>query len=103
MPNRTPDKFSLIVPDEQEPERNMPDYLQIVDEGPGGTLRKQKKLGAGAYDPYETTGSPGDTLRQRRPRVDLRKLSEWIKTTQKVQSLKDSEADTDQPPRTDKS
>lgn len=103
MSNRTPDKFSLIVPDEQEPERDMPDHLQIIDEGPGGKLRKQKKLGAGAYDPYETTGSPGDTLRQRRPRVDLRQLSEWIKTTQKVRTLKDSEAEAAQPPRTDKS
>ena len=101
MSNRTPDKFSLIVPDEKEPEREMPDYLEIVDEGPGGKLRKQKKLGAGAYDPYETSGNPGDTLRQRRPRVDLRKLSEWIKTTNKVRGLKESE-ESDQAPPADK-
>src|SRR5262245_28149817 len=101
MSKRTPDKFTMVVPDEQEPERNMPDRLEIVDEGPGGKLRKERKLGAGAYDPYEIGGSPGDTLRQRRPRVDLRKLSEWIKTTQKVRDLKDSE-EPDQPPPDDK-
>jgi hypothetical protein len=97
MSNRTPDKFSLVVPDEKEPEREMPDRLEILDEGPGGKLRKERKLGAGAYDPYEIGGSPGDTLRHRKPRVDLRKLSEWIKTTQKVRSQKET-ADTDQPP-----
>jgi len=103
MSNRTPDKFSLIVPDEQEPERKMPDRLEIIDEGPGGKLPKERKLGAGAYDPYEIAGSPGDTLRQRRPRVDLRKLSEWIKTTQQVRALKESEATADQPPDSDES
>ena len=103
MSNRTPDKFSLVVPDEKEPERKMPDRLEIVDEGPGGKLRKERKLGAGAYDPYEIGGSPGDTLRHRKPRVDLRKLSEWIKTTQKVRSLKDSATDADQPPESDES
>lgn len=103
MSNRTPDKFTLIVPDEQEPERDMPKQLQIVDEGPGGKLRKQRPLGAGAYDPYAINGSPGDTLRQRRPRVDLRKLSEWIQTTQKVRTLKEADAEAPQPPRSDKS
>jgi hypothetical protein len=101
MSNRTPDKFSLVVPDEKEPEREMPDRLEIVDEGPGGKLRKERKLGAGAYDPYEIGGSPGDTLRHRKPRVDLRKLSEWIKTTQKVRSLKETAIDGDQPPESD--
>ena len=103
MSNRTPDKFTLIVPDEQEPDRKMPDRLEIVDEGPGGKLRKERKLGAGAYDPYEINGSPGDTLRHRRPRVDLRKLSEWIKTTQKVRTLKESATDADQAPDKDES
>ena len=103
MSNRTPDKFSLVVPDEKEPEREMPDRLEILDEGPGGKLRKEQKLGAGAYDPYAIGGSPGDTLRHRRPRVDLHKLSEWIKTTQKVRSLKESPTDADQTPDKDES
>jgi hypothetical protein len=103
MSNRTPDKFSLVVPDEKEPEREMPDRLEIVDEGPGGKLRKERKLVAGAYDPYAIGGSPGDTLRQRKPRVDLRKLSEWIKTTQKERTLKESALDADQPPESDES
>jgi hypothetical protein len=103
MSNRTPDKFSLVVPDEKEPEREMPDRLEILDEGPGGKLRKERKLGAGAYDPYEIGGSPGDTLRHRKPRVDLRKLSEWIKTTQKVRSQKETATDSDQPPDKDES
>ncbi|HYP79220.1 MAG TPA: hypothetical protein VEQ17_02945 [Steroidobacteraceae bacterium] len=102
MSKRTPDKFTLIVPDEKEPDREMPDRLEILDEGPGGKLRKERKLGAGAYDPYEIGGSPGDTLRHRKPRVDLRKLSEWIKTTQKVRSLKES-PDGDQTPDKDES
>jgi len=85
MSNRPPDKFSLIVPDEQEPERQLPDRLEIVDYG---RVRPKKKLGGGAYDPYESSGDPGDTVRARRPKVDLRKLSEWIKTTQQVEQNK---------------
>jgi hypothetical protein len=85
MSNRPPDKFSLFVPDEQEPERQLPDHLEIVDYG---RVRPKKKLGGGAYDPYESSGDPGDTVRARRPKVDLRKLSEWIKTTQKVEQNK---------------
>ncbi|HXC60611.1 MAG TPA: hypothetical protein VN645_14945 [Steroidobacteraceae bacterium] len=96
MSNRSPpDKFSLFVPDEQEPERSMPDHLEIVDYGPG-VARSKKKLGGGAYNPYESSGGkPGDTVRTRRPKVDLRKLSEWIKTTQQVEQLKHGEGEKD--------
>jgi hypothetical protein len=88
MSNRPPDKFSLIVPDEQEPERSMPDQLEIIDYS---RPRPKKKMGGGAYNPYESSGDPGDTMRTRRPRVDLRKLSEWIKTTQQVEQNKQEE------------
>ena len=88
MSNRPPDKFSLFVPDEQEPERQLPDQLEIVDYT---RVRPKKKLGGGAYDPYESSGDPGDTVRSRRPKVDLRKLSEWIKTTQQVKALREED------------
>jgi hypothetical protein len=89
MSNRPPDKFSLFVPDEQEPERQLPDQLEIVDYS---RVRPKKKLVGGAYDPYESSGDPGDTVRSRRPRVDLRKLSEWIKTTQQVEQNKQQDS-----------
>lgn len=94
MSNRPPDKFSLFVPDEQEPERKMPDHLEIVDYG---RARPKKKMGGGAYNPYESSGDPGDTMRTRRPKVDLRKLSEWIKTTQQVEQNKQAEGGTETP------
>ena len=98
MSKPTPDKFSLYVPDEEEPERSMPARLELLDEGPGST-RRSKTLGAGAYDPYSISGSPGDTARMRKPRVDLRKLSEWIKTTQQTRILKEEEARAAEPPK----
>src|SRR5512139_365828 len=102
MSKRTPDKFSLYVPDEEEPERVMPDRLEIIDAGPGAARRSKSALAGGAYDPYSISGSPGDTARSRKPRVDLRKLSEWIKTTQQTRILKEEEAAAAQPPKPDK-
>jgi len=102
MSKPTPDKFSLYVPDEQEPERRMPDRLEIVDDGPGGKRRSRPKMVGGAYDPYSIAGSPGDTARMRKPRVDLRKLSEWIKTTQQTRILKEEEAAAATPPKPDR-
>lgn len=89
MGSKKPDRFTLLVPDEQEPEREMPKQLEVVDYNPGKDTRNP--LGGGAYDPYQNTGSPGDTARSRKPRVDLRKLSEWIKTTQQVKTLREDE------------
>lgn len=83
---KTPDKFSLYVPDEQEPEREMPKQLDIVDYRPAE--RGKGALAAGAYDPYSSKGGTSDTARSRKPRTDLRKLSEWIKTTQQVKRLR---------------
>jgi len=48
-------------------------------------------LQGGAYDPYSSDGSTSDTARTRKPRVDLRKLSEWIKTTQEVKALREQD------------
>lgn len=85
------DKFSIYVPKEDSaPEA--PDFLEIVDTGTGG--KPKNRMQGGAYDPYQKQepGNPGDTARIRRPRVDLRQLSEWIKTTQRVKSLREAEA-----------
>ena len=93
------DKFSIYVPkDESGPE--VPDYLEIVDTGVGGTPRE--RMQGGAYDPYQKLepGAPGDTARIRRPRVDLRKLSEWIKTTKRVKTMREEESAADQTART---
>jgi hypothetical protein len=95
MSNRPPDKFALIVPDENEPERAMPDHLEIVEYG---RSRSKKKLGGGAYNPYESDVEPSDTARVRRPKVDLRQLSEWIKTTKRVEQHKQEE-DATEPPK----
>jgi hypothetical protein len=94
MSSKTPDKFSLYVPDDDEPEREMPAALKVEDYVPG-SKRPRNTMVAGAYDPYARGGSTGDTARTRRPRVDLRKLSEWIKTTQQVKALREDEL---QPP-----
>ncbi len=101
MSTKKPDQFSMIVPDEREPERNMPSRLEFVDYTPGSS-RAKKAMGGGAYDPYEKPQNvQGDTARIRRPRVDLRKLSEWIKTTQQVKALREDESSPaqDKPPR----
>ena len=68
----------------------MPDRLELVDAPAGG---KKSRLQGGAYDPYQKQDAPrpGDTARIRRPRVDLRQLSEWIKTTQRVKSLREED------------
>jgi hypothetical protein len=85
--NKPTDRFTLLVPEEQEEETVMPDKLEVIDYNP--VRKPQKKLGGGAYNPYSNSGSTGDTARTRRPRVDLRKLSEWIKTTQQVETLRE--------------
>jgi hypothetical protein len=84
------DKFSMYVP-EAEAERKMPDHLELVDTDKGG--KPKGRLQGGAYDPYQKrdTGQPSDTARIRRPRVDLRKLSEWIKTTQRVKTMREED------------
>lgn len=89
MSNKTPDKFSLVVPDEQEPERFMPDRLELDD-----YMATTVALPAGAYNPYEN--ATGNTSQMRRPKPqDLRKLSEWIKTQRTVEELARENAATD--------
>lgn len=87
------DSFTFGAPQRDSAELHIPEDLRIV-EYPSGSA---KKLGGGAYDPYESSGDLGDTARVRKPRVDLRKLSQWIKTTQQVQAQRDP----DLPPETD--
>lgn len=89
MASKKDDKFSIFVPEEED-EVRMPDRLEIVDDTPG---KPKSRLQGGAYDPYQKQdpGAPGDTARIRRPRVDLRQLSEWIKTTQQVKALREED------------
>jgi hypothetical protein len=84
------EKFSIYVP-EDEADRKLPDRLELVDTPIGG--KAKDRLQGGAYDPYQkrNTGQPSDTARIRRPRVDLRKLSEWIKTTQQAKALREED------------
>jgi hypothetical protein len=86
------EKFAMYVP-EDEADRKLPDHLELVDNPIGG--KAKDRLQGGAYDPYQkrNTGLPSDTARIRRPRVDLRKLSEWIKTTQRVKTLREVDLD----------
>lgn len=85
-------QFSMYLP-EDEAERKMPDHLELVDSVSGG--KPKDRLQGGAYDPYQKrdTGQPSDTARIRRPRVDLRRLSEWIKTTQRVKTMREEDLD----------
>jgi hypothetical protein len=86
---KTPDRFTIHLPDADEPDRKMPDQLEMVDYNP---KKKPKAMAAGAYDPYSReTAASSDTARTRKPRVDLRKLSEWIKTTQQVKALREED------------
>jgi hypothetical protein len=89
MSGRKDDRFSMHNP-EAEAEVQMPDHLELVDRVPG---KAKKRLQGGAYDPYQKQDlpDPGDTARIRKPRVDLRKLSEWIKTTQQVKHLREED------------
>ncbi len=96
MSTKRPDGFTLFVPDEQEPEKDMPAKLEVVDYNPARS-RTKKALGGGAYDPYERPVATGDTARIRKPRVDLRQLSEWIKTTQQVKALREEDLPKDDP------
>jgi hypothetical protein len=92
MSSKKPEGFKLFVPKDADPEKDMPAKLEVVDYNPARS--KKTPLGGGAYDPYERTAEEGgDTARMRRPRVDLRKLSEWIKTTQQVKVLRIEEAE----------
>lgn len=88
MSGRKDDTFSIPVLKEEDPERKLPDHLELVD---GDATARRKRLKGGAYDPYQKQdpGRTSDTMRVRKPRVDLRKLSEWIKTTQRVKSRRD--------------
>lgn len=90
MTRNRDDKFSMFVP-EEDAEVRLPDQLEVVETVQGG--RPKTRMQGGAYNPYQKldVGPAGDTARIRKPRVDLRKLSEWIKTTQRVKSLREED------------
>jgi len=94
---KKPDGFTLHIPDKEDSEREMPDKLETVEYRPDKSAKD--KLQGGAYDPYASDASTGDTARVRRPRVDLRKLSEWIKTTQSVKALREEDLPAEDKPR----
>ncbi|HTQ37292.1 MAG TPA: hypothetical protein VMH77_09685 [Steroidobacteraceae bacterium] len=86
---KPPDRFTIHLPEAEEPEREMPDHLEMVDYQPD---KRAKGLPAGAYNPYsKDIPTLSDTARIRKPRVDLRKLSEWIKNTQQVKALREQD------------
>jgi hypothetical protein len=87
MSRKTPDKFSLHVPDEKEPDRALPSQLKVIDYNPR-TRQPQANLPAGAYNPYDRDRSDEAKRREKPKQVDLRRLSEWIQQTQKVKVLK---------------
>jgi hypothetical protein len=89
MSSKKTETFKLVVPKEKEPEREMPAKLEVVDYNPARTSKPS--MGGGAYNPYERPIGTGDTARMRKPRVDLRKLSEWIKTTNQVKAQRQEE------------
>ena len=97
MSTKRPDGFTLFAPDDDEPEKDMPAKLEVVDYNPA-RRRDKAALTGGAYNPYEITGTPGDTARSRKPRIDLRQLSEWIKTTQQVKQLREEDIPKDEEP-----
>jgi hypothetical protein len=90
MSSKKTDGFKLFVPDEKEPQKEMPVNLEVIDYTP--KRPPKTALGGGAYNPYERPIATGDTARMRKPRVDLRKLSEWIKTTNQVKAQRDQES-----------
>ena len=92
MSKKTPDKFSLHVPDEKEPARVLPSRLEVIDYNPR-TKQPQANLPAGAYNPYDRERTDGERRKEKRKQVDLRQLSQWIQATQKVKILKMEEKD----------
>ena len=82
MSNKTPDKFTIFVPDEQEPERKLPDRLEIEE-----YMATTVVLPGGAYDPYGKPTPDTQQARTLKKKQDLRKLSEWIKLKREVEEL----------------
>jgi hypothetical protein len=87
MSNKTPDKFSLHVPDEKEPVRKLPSKLEVIDYNPR-TRQPHANLPAGAYNPYDRERTDSENRKEKKKKVDLRQLSQWIQATQKVKILK---------------
>jgi hypothetical protein len=90
MASRKDDKFSMYIPPD-DTNRRLPAHLEVLDTGKGG--KPKQKLTGGAYDPYQKTEPPGpaETARIRKPRVDLRQLSQWIEVTRRVKSLREED------------
>jgi hypothetical protein len=88
------DRFSLFVPDEDEPEKDLPGTLEVVDYCPlpGKSAEPSK---AGAYNPYDNreTGNRPRLGAGNGTRRDLRKLSEWIKLKKEAEALNRTEED----------
>jgi hypothetical protein len=85
MGNDNTDNFALFVPDDEQPERELPSRLAL--EGSRPKKQQVRVLPYGAYDPYENLSD--ETQRRPRPKPrDLRKLSQWIRLKQEVEALR---------------
>ena len=59
------DLFTIHLPENDEPERDMPSHLEMVDYHPG--KRANGSMVGGAYDPY-SKGTPNSARRVRSSR-----------------------------------
>jgi hypothetical protein len=88
------DRFAIFVPDEVEPEKDLPGTLEVLDYCPLPG-KSATPLKAGAYDPYDNleTGIRPHLGSGNGTRRDLRKLSEWIKLKKEVEAQNRAEED----------
>jgi hypothetical protein len=88
------DSFALFVPDDVEPEKDLPGNLEVVDYCPLPG-KSGEPLKAGAYNPYDNleTGIRPRLGAGNGTRRDLRKLSEWIKLKKEVEALNRADED----------
>jgi len=91
MSRKPPYKSSSRTPDTKEPKSLVPSTLEVINYNPR-TKQPQSNMPAGAYNPYDRDRSDDDR-REKRPKPDLRRLSEWIQATQKVKVLKMEDMD----------
>jgi hypothetical protein len=96
MSSKPPYKPSKQVPGTKEPKSLVPSNLEVINYNPR-TKQPQSNLPAGAYNPYDRDRSDDDR-REKRPKPDLRRLSDWIQATQKVKVLRMEDMEVTQDP-----
>jgi len=98
MSRKPPFKLPPRKPETKEPKSLVPSGLEVINYNPR-TKQPQSNMPAGAYNPYDRDRSDDDR-REKRPKPDLRRLSEWIQATQKVKVLKMEDMEVTQDPVT---